>query len=171
MSFHIGDTVRIGKGKVDYVVAEEPSNVNDLGTYAVTVESMNTQRQQVVEAARLTLIGSAYTEPMNVPQEAVSAPESVIEDIAVSEGAEAFDPREDRRQSAYGLAVLNALVMKAAKRPGSVYFSAINPTSNKPIGSKRSKVRARIKARRTLANNVRAQYNTLRRERGYNIAS
>jgi len=168
MSFHIGDTVRIGKGKVDYVVAIEPANPNDLGTYAVTVESLNTQRQQTVEASRLTLIGSADTEPMNTPQDVMSAPESDADTVQVSEDTEAFDAREDRRQSAYGLAILAQLVRKGASNPGQF---AHNSNALKPIGSKRSKVRKRIKLRRTLTNHAHAHYNATMRENGYNIAS
>lgn len=154
--FNIGDVVRIGKGKVEYVVSNIVNEPNDLGTYAVEVESMNTGKAQVIEAGRLTLLRAAETEPMNVP---LSAPESV-EEVKVE--GEDFDPRTDRRQSAYGLSILAALVRKNP-RAGLVN---VNPL--KPIGSGRRKVRAKVKARRTATRVGNEQYNAL--FKAYNAA-
>jgi hypothetical protein len=54
----VNDTVRIGKsGKVDYIVRAVHAS-NDLDTGAVTVESLNSGKQQTVEESRLTIVES-----------------------------------------------------------------------------------------------------------------
>ncbi len=113
-NFNIGDVVRIGKGKVEYVVAQTDAD-------NTTVESLNTGKAQVVETARLTLLRAAETEPMNAP------------------------------------------VARKNPRAGLVN---VNPL--KPIGSKRAKVRQRVKLRRTALNVLGAQYNAMRKH-GYTI--
>ncbi len=162
-NFNIGDVVRIGKGKVEYVVSKIVNEPNDLGTYAVEVESMNTGKAQTVEAGRLTLLRSADTDPMNVPQEhaSVEAIEAALSAGEASQDVEDFDPREDRRQSDYGLSILAALLRKNPNA-GSVGHNPL-----KPIGSKRSKVRARVKRQRRAANNMARAYNEMRRSTGY----
>lgn len=55
MSFNIGDSVRIGKGKVEYTVR----GYNADGS--VNVESNNTGKTQLVDTDRLTLVHAAVT--------------------------------------------------------------------------------------------------------------
>lgn len=151
-NFVHGDIVRIGNGKVEYVVSR--TDVDN-----TTVESMNTGKAQVVDTQRLTLLRAAETEPMNVP---LSAPESV-EEVTVE--GEDFDPRQDRRQSAYGLSILAALVRKNP-RAGLV---GVNPL--KPIGSKRAKVRRKVRAVRTDIRKLNEAYNTVVRNGGYTLTA
>ena len=145
--------------------AEYPAPMGTAGILGLDIGGAN------LKAATPNPGGRAASVPFPLWKQPDRLPAALAELVAQFENVEEFDVREDRRQSAYGLSILNALIVKAAKRAGSVYFSAINPTSNKPIGSKRAKVRQRVKARRTLANTVRARYNTIRRENGYNIAA
>lgn len=159
----INDIVRIGKGKVEYVVVNV-TDLNELGTGAVTVESKNTGKVQVVEQARITIVRSAELERTQVIAESTPAKVTVPEFYNRPE--DTFDPREDRRQSAYGLAILAALMRKGASNPRQ--FSH-NSNALKPIGSKRTKVRKSVKARRTRVNALSAQYNALLRENGYTI--
>jgi len=152
--FNIGDMVKIGSGKVEYVVA----GLMDQVTGEIVVESMNTGKPKSVEAARLTLLRAADTDPMNEP---LSAPQ---DDETPNVEGEPFDPRTDRRQSAYGLAILAAVMRK---NPAA---GAHNVNPLKPIGSKRSKVRSKVRAQRTAIRKVSEAYNDMRRH-GYNIAA
>lgn len=156
-NFNIGDVVRIGNGKVEYVVASHPTDLKD----KTTVESLNTGKAQDVDTARLTLLRSADTEPMNVPQDASPAivPAEEVEDITND-----FDPREDRRQSAYGLAILAAVMRKGANNPKQF---AHNSNPLKSVGGKRRKVRARVRAQRTQTRIGNEQYNAL--YKAYNV--
>jgi len=147
-NFVYGDIVRVGKGKVEYTVAE----VQTAPEGSVTVQSNNTGKFSDVEASRLTMV-QAF-----VP---LSAPVSDADTVQVSDD---FDPREDRRQSAYGLAILAAVMRK---NPAA---GAHNVNPLKPIGSKRSKVRSKVRAQRTAIRKVSEAYNDMRRH-GYNIAA
>jgi len=173
-NFNIGDVVRIGKGKVEYVVSKIVNEPNELGTYAVEVESMNTGKAQVIEASRLTLLRSADTEPMNVPLSASESVEEASQDAFQAEHADVteetfiqhededtFDPREDRRQSAYGLSIL-AAVMRKNPRAGA---HNVNPL--KSVKGKRAKVRNRVRAQRTFLRERNKSFNALTREAGY----
>lgn len=148
--FNIGDVVKRGNGKVEYVVASIDGD-------KVTVESMNTGKPVTVDVSALTLLRAAETEPMNVP---LSAPVSDADTVQVSDTEEAFDPREDRRQSAYGLAIL-AAVLRKDPRAGMTNRNAL-----KPIGSTRAKVRKRVKAERTRYHQAGQRYNAMVREYG-----
>lgn len=150
--FNIGDVVRKGNGKVEYVVAAQNAD----GSY--TVESMNTGKPSVEEASRLTLVRAAETEPMNVSQGNVTVE-------LVEETGEAFDPRVDRRQSAYGLMILQAVLRK---NPAAL---RMNTNALKPIGSKRPKVRSKVKAQRDAKRRAATWYNREVRNHGYNIAA
>jgi len=144
--FNIGDVVKRGNGKVEYVVASIDGD-------KATVESMNTGKPVTVDVSALTLLRAAETDPMNDPQGTVTV------DL-VEESGEAFDPREDRRQSAYGLAILNAILRKDP-RAGMTNRNAL-----KPIGSTRAKVRKRVKAERTRYHQAGQRYNAMVREYG-----
>lgn len=136
-NFVHGDIVRIGKGKVEYTVAE----VQTAPDGSVTVQSNNTGKFSDVEVSRVTMV-QAFVPP--------------------AAEQDTFDPRTDRRQSAYGLSILAALVRKNP-RAGLV---GVNPL--KPIGSERRKVRAKVKARRTATRVGNEQYNAL--FKAYNAA-
>jgi hypothetical protein len=158
--FNIGDVVTV-TGKVNYVVAQVDGD-------AITAESMNTGKARVFEASKLKLVAGADTEPMNTPQEALSVPQDVETPEVEESSEEVFDPRSDRRQSAYGLAILAAVIRKGARNPGQF---AHNSNALKAVGSKRAKVRKRVKAKRTTVNVLHREYNRMVRENGYNIAA
>jgi len=147
--FNVGDVVRIGNGKVEYVVASLPTDLKD----KTTVESMNTGKAQDVDTSRLTLLRAADTDPMNVPQTLDTPVET-----------QDFDAREDRRQSAYGLAILAAVMRKGANNPKQF---AHNSNASKSVRGKRAKVRTRVRKARHNANTLNAEYNAMRRNTGY----
>lgn len=157
MSNIIGAIARINTGKVEYVVAEQ----NEDGTYNLKGEKSNRNniaaenlvivREADVEHATVEAIETA----MNAPQDTLDAEtvQAIAAHVEDPNADDTFDPREDRRQSAYGLAILNALLRKNP-RSG---MSNTNPL--KPIGSKRPKVRAKLKAERTAYHAVGRRYN------------
>lgn len=149
----INDTVRIGKGKVEYRVVNV-IHLNELGTGAVTVESKNTGKVQVVEQARVTVVESA-------PIVIEDAPVPVIE----AQDAEDFDPRTDRRQSDYGLDILSAVLHKNPRA------GAHNVNPLKSVKGKRRKVRDRVRAQRTQVRKLSEAYNTVRRQNGWDFAA
>lgn len=146
-NFVYGDIVRIGKGKVEYTVAE----VQTAPEGSVTVQSNNTGKFSDVDAERVTMV-QAF-----VPQAPTSTETNVSVELVEETTGEAWDPREDRRQSAYGLSILAAVMRK---NPNAVRLG-VNPF--KPIGSTRAKVRAAVKAKRTAMHRANEAYNTLRR--------
>ena len=162
--FNVGDVVRIGNGKVEYVVASLPTDLKD----KTTVESMNTGKAQDVDTSRLTLLRAADTDPMNVPQTLDTPVETQdFVDLVASVDAEQeedFDAREDRRQSAYGLAILAAVMRKGANNPKQF---AHNSNASKSVRGKRVKVRTRVRKARHNANTLNAEYNAMRRNTGY----
>lgn len=155
-NFVHGDIVRVGKGKVEYTVAE----VQTAPEGSVTVQSNNTGKFSDVEASRLTLLRSADTDPMNDPQviaQVISEGEDMArEHVRAEIEGDVFDPREDRRQSAYGLAIL-AQVMRKNPVAGA---HNVNPL--KSVRGKRVKVRRKVRAQRTALNTLARAYNTAR---------
>ena len=137
-NFNIGDTVRIGSGKVEYAVDSFPTEGQ---AFVIGEKSSRT-----VETTRLVLVKAAQMAP--------SAPEG---DETPNVEGEPFDPRTDRRQSAYGLSILAAVMRK---NPNAARLG-VNPF--KPIGSTRPSVRKAVKAKRRAMHEANAQYNTLRR--------
>jgi hypothetical protein len=177
-NFHIGDTVRVGKtGKVEYQVI----NITDEGVHVSSGKSNRT-----VPSDNLTLVKAAT----NVSVEDVVATQDVDVERAYweeinntnpgllsdSKRAElngtatedTFDPRQDRRQSAYGLSILAQVLRKGANNPRQFGHNS-NPL--KPITSKRAKVRNRIKAQRATANALHREYNAMVREQGYKMGA
>lgn len=154
MSYNIGDIVRIGSGKVEYSVDSFPAEGQ---AFVIGEKSSRT-----VETTRLILVKAAES----VAQSAETFADVMDRVDAYTDGEDDFDPRTDRRQSAYGLAILAQIMRKNAHDPRRFLHNS-NPL--KPIGSKRAKVRKRVKAQRFVANNLSAQYNTLVREGGYSV--
>lgn len=164
-NFNIGDTVRIGKGKVVYRVVETLGDSVEL----LNLEAVESGRKRnEVEATSVTLVQAAVetafiekaeesaTKHVTVPA-TYNRPEDA-QSVSVEETTgEAWDPREDRRQSAYGLSILAAVLRK---NPNAARLG-VNPF--KPIGSTRAKVRRAVKAKRTAMHTANARYNTLRR--------
>lgn len=161
MSNIIGATVRINTGKVEYVVTEQ----NEDGTYNLKGEKSS---RKSVEASKLVVVREADVEhaPVAAIEAVLSASQAPEEASRVSEDAEAFDPREDRRQSAYGLAILAAVMRKNAHNPRAF---AHNSNPLKSVQGKRDKVRKRVRRQRFEANNLSAQYNELVRAQGYRV--
>ena len=151
-NLNIGDTVRIGKGKVEYVISKIVNEPNEEGTYAVEVKSTNTGKAQVIEAGRLTLLRAAETK-----HEDTRTREEFLTEVTPVNSDDTFDPRTDRRQSAYGLSILAAVMRK---NPNAARLG-VNPF--KPIGSTRAKVRRVVKVKRTAMHTANAEYNALRR--------
>ena len=154
-NFNIGDTVRIGSGKVEYVVDSFPAEGQ---AFVIGEKSSRT-----VETTRLVLVRAAV-ETAFVEKAAESAREHVTVPETYNRPEDTFDPREDRRQSAYGLAILAQVLRK------NPVAGAHNVNPLKHIGSKRAKVRRKVRAQRTALNALARAYNDMRRH-GYNIAA
>lgn len=155
-NFNIGDTVRIGSGKVEYVVDSFPAEGQ---AFVIGEKSSRT-----VEITRLVLVRAAV-ETAFVEKAAESAREHVTVPETYNRPEDTFDPREDRRQSAYGLSILAAVLRK------NPVAGAHNVNPLKSVRGKRVKVRRKVRAQRTAVRKLSEAYNALRRDGGYNIAA
>jgi hypothetical protein len=106
-----GDTVRIGGGKVEYVILETNGN-------KCTVESMNTGKAQEVETSRLKLVEKGKSDDNKGGSETGG---NACKDV-------------DGRETPYGLMILMALMRKPY-----VHLAVNNPM--KPSNRKRNRAR------------------------------